>query len=84
MNVADWTEALHIMCDITSHVTSHVTEDELTMSDLIHVMVDNVGPSLALQILSSVGGTGGVASGEAGPELHSLMIQLAAIHAQQK
>ena len=87
-SVADWQKALETMSEVygpvTGHVTGHVREGELTMSELVHVMVERVGPTLATHILASVGGAGGVASGEAGAELHSLLVQLAALHAQQR
>ena len=58
--------------------------DELTLSRLVFLMVEHVGPALSSHILASVGGARGVASDEQGAELHSLMVQLAAIHAKQK
>lgn len=71
------------MTDTASHVTSG-HDNELTVAGLVYMLVDSVGPGLASRILASVGGVEGVASGEEGAELHSLMVQLAATHAQQK
>ena len=88
--------ASHVMHS-TDHVTEHnsrVTDSgtlvdkshgqELTVSGLVYLLVTSVGPSLAAHILASVGGAVGGASGEEGAELHSLMVQLAAVHTQQK
>lgn len=83
LTVADWQEALQIMTDTASHVTSR-HDNELTVPGLVYMLVDSVGPALSLHILASVGGVEGVASGEEGAELHSLVVQLAATHAQQK
>lgn len=83
LTVADWQEALQIMTDTASHVTSS-HDNELTVPDLVYMLVDSVGPGLASHILTAVGAVEGVASGEEGAELHSLMVQLAATHAQQK
>ena len=88
-SVSDWQEALHIMNDLTGHVTSHVTghvtcEGELTMSELVYRLVVSVGPALATHIITSVGRVEGGATGEEGVELHSLMVQLAAIHSEQR
>lgn len=85
-SVTDWQEALHIMNDLTGHVTGHVTgrEGELTMSRLVYLLVERVGPALATHILASVGGVWGGVTGEEGVELHSLMVQLAAIHSDQR
>ena len=76
-----------LVTDPAGHVTDFTLgshDDELTMPCLVYMLVDSVGPTLALHILASVGVTEGVASQEKGAELHSLMVQLAAIHAQQK
>lgn len=74
------------MNDLTGHVTDHVTgcEGELTMSELVYKLVSSVGPALATRILNSVGGAEGGATGEEGVKLHSLMVQLAAIHSEQR
>lgn len=83
LTVADWQEALQILTDTARYVTtSH--DDELTVPGLVYMLVDSVGPVLSSHILASVGGVEGVATGEEGAELHSLMVQLAATHAQQK
>ena len=88
--VYDWQEALQVMNEITSHVTdpvtpdeSHVTE-ELTMSVLVRQLVARVGPGLAVKIIGSVGVVLGGVSGEEGAEVHSLLVQLADVHVQQK
>lgn len=83
LTVSDWQEALQMMANSASRgAGSH--GNELTMASLVYMLLDSVGPTLSSHILASVGGLEGVASGEEGAELHSLMVQLAAIHAQQK
>ena len=73
---------------ISDHVTDgHVTTElgeELTVAGLVYHMVKSVGPSLSSCILSSVGGAGLSGQPEKGAELHSLMVQLAAVHSQQR
>ena len=84
--VSDWQEALQVRSDITSHMIpdeSHVTK-ELTMSVLVRQLVASVGPSLAVKIIGSVGVVGSGVSEEEGVELHSLLVQLADVHSQQK
>ena len=79
-----------MMNDIASHVTSHMLTDgshvtqELTIGVLVRQMVGNVGPSLAAKIIASVGMVGGGVPGEEGAEIHSLFVQLADVHTQQK
>ena len=88
--VSDWQCALQIISSSSaeSPMSSHVTGDditggqgaELTSAQLVFLMVQSLGPALSSHILSSVGGV----EPEKGEELHSLMIRLAAINAQQR
>ena len=83
------THSMDHMTDPNSHVTDNGAlvdshGDQLTMSGLVYQLVASVGPSLAAHILASVGGVRGGASGGESAEVHSLMVQLAAVHAQQK
>ena len=88
--VSDWQCALQIISSSSaeSPMPSHVTGDditggqeaELTSAQLVFLMVQSLGPALSSHILSSVGGV----EPEKGEELHSLMIRLAAINAQQR
>ena len=88
--VSDWQCALQIISSSSaeSPMPSHVTGDditggqgaELTSAQLVFLMVQSLGPALSSHILSSVGGV----QPEKGEELHSLMIRLAAINAQQR
>ena len=85
--VAEWKEVLQIVKDLPTDDGDHKGDDQdnkLTLCRLVRMLVASVGPSLATHIMASVGGAGGGATGEEGAELHSLMIQLSAIHAQQK
>ena len=82
VSASDMSNTENVKTDKLSEAGSH--GDELTLSRLVFLMVERVGPALSSHILASVGGARGVASDEQGAELHSLMVQLAAIHAKQK
>ena len=66
---------------VKGHMTSDdITGVELTWSTLLYLMVNALGPALSAGVMGSVG----VANPEKGAELHSLMVQLAAVQTQQR
>ena len=75
--VSEWKEALQLV------MSEGVTGGEC-VSVLVRQLVVRGGPHFATKIISSVGVAGGGASGDEGVEIHSLLVHLSEVLAQQK
>ena len=81
---SEWQEALQMMNNLTTHTSDRVTAEELTRSELVRQLVATIGPRLATRVISSVGVARGGDSAKGAVDVHSLLVQLAHIHSQQK
>ena len=82
--VSEWQETLQVMCSLTATKREDRETGQLTIGGLVRLLVASVGPSLATKVIDSVGVVGGGALGEEGVEVHSLLVELAGIHAEQR
>ena len=76
-HTSDWVTA-------ETHTSDRVTAEELTRSELVRQLVATIGPRLATRVISSVGVARGGDSAKGAVDVHSLLVQLAHIHSQQK